>query len=349
MKGPVCLKEFTPAELEAWVELAGQPAYRARQLLKWVYGRRVEEFQEMSDLSRDFRAWLAEHTRPSCLERVTVATAEDGTRKFLFRLDDGETVEAVLIPDGDRRTLCVSSQVGCAFDCRFCLTGRGGFRRNLSAGEIVDQICAARRELGAEEKITNLVLMGMGEPLANYAQVIKALEIITSESGPSISTRKITLSTVGLVPEMERLVRHIPINLAVSLHGSDNETRSALMPVNRRYPLEELLEACRLLPLRKRQRITFEYLLIDGVNDSDSAARRLARILNGIRAKINLIPFNEHAELPFRQPSPERVEAFQAVLLAKHYTVTIRKSRGAGILAACGQLRSAARDYHVVE
>jgi 23S rRNA (adenine2503-C2)-methyltransferase len=349
MKGPICLKEFTPAELEAWVERAGQPAYRGRQLLKWVYRRRVEEFQEMTDLSRDFRAWLTEHLRPSCIERLTAAVAEDGTRKFLFRLDDGETVETVLIPDGGRHTLCVSSQVGCAFGCRFCLTGRGGFRRSLSAGEIVDQICAARRELGADEEVTNVVLMGMGEPLANYAQVIKALEIITSESGPSISTRKITLSTVGLIPEMERLVRHIPINLAVSLHGSDNETRSALMPVNRRYPLEELLETCRLLPLRKRQRITFEYLLIDGVNDSDSAARRLARILSGIRAKINLIPFNGHPELPFRQSPPERVEAFQAVLLAKHYTVTIRKSRGTGILAACGQLRSAEREYHVVE
>jgi 23S rRNA (adenine2503-C2)-methyltransferase len=349
MKGPICLKEFTPAELEAWVERAGQPAYRGRQLLKWVYRRRVEEFQEMTDLSRDFRAWLTEHLRPSCIERLTAAVAEDGTRKFLFRLDDGETVETVLIPDGGRHTLCVSSQVGCAFGCRFCLTGRGGFRRSLSAGEIVDQICAARRELGADEEVTNVVLMGMGEPLANYAQVIKALEIITSESGPSISTRKITLSTVGLIPEMERLVRHIPINLAVSLHGSDNETRSALMPVNRRYPLEELLETCRLLPLRKRQRITFEYLLIDGVNDSDSAARRLTRILSGIRAKINLIPFNGHPELPFRQSPPERVEAFQAVLLAKHYTVTIRKSRGTGILAACGQLRSAEREYHVVE
>jgi 23S rRNA (adenine2503-C2)-methyltransferase len=349
MKGPICLKEFTPAELEAWVERAGQPAYRGRQLLKWVYRRRVEEFQEMTDLSRDFRAWLTEHLRPSCIERLTAAVAEDGTRKFLFRLDDGETVETVLIPDGGRHTLCVSSQVGCAFGCRFCLTGRGGFRRSLSAGEIVDQICAARRELGADEEVTNVVLMGMGEPLANYAQVIKALEIITSESGPSISTRKITLSTVGLIPEMERLVRHIPINLAVSLHGSDNETRSALMPVNRRYPLGELLETCRLLPLRKRQRITFEYLLIDGVNDSDSAARRLTRILSGIRAKINLIPFNGHPELPFRQSPPERVEAFQAVLLAKHYTVTIRKSRGTGILAACGQLRSAEREYHVVE
>lgn len=348
MKGPVCLKEFTPAELELWVQGAGQPAYRARQLLKWVYGRGVEDLQAMTDLSRAFRAWLAEHVRLSSLHRVTVAAAADGARKFLFRLDDGETVETVLIPDGARRTLCVSSQVGCAFGCRFCLTGRGGFRRNLSAGEIVDQVCTVRRELGAAEKITNLVFMGMGEPLANFGSVIKALEIITCESGPSMSMRKITLSTVGLIPEMERLVRHIPINLAVSLHGSDNETRSSLMPVNRRYPLEQLLEACRTLPLRQRQRITFEYLLIDGVNDSDDAARRLARILSGIRAKINLIPFNEHPDLPFRQPSVARVEAFQAVLLAKSFTVTIRKSRGAGILAACGQLRSAEREYHMV-
>jgi 23S rRNA (adenine2503-C2)-methyltransferase len=331
------------------VDQADQPAYRARQLLKWVYGRRVDDFREMTDLSRDFREWLSEHARLSCLELVTASAAADGTRKFVFRLGDGETIETVLIPDGRRVTLCVSSQVGCAFGCRFCLTGRDGFRRDLTAGEIVDQICAVRRELGPEEKITNLVFMGMGEPLANFPEVLKALEILTSESGPSISTRRITLSTVGLIPEMERLVQEIPINLALSLHASDNETRSALMPVNRRYPLEAVLEACRTLPLRSRQRITFEYLLIDGVNDSDDAGRRLGRILSGIRAKINLIPFNEHPDLPFRQPSPSRVEAFQAVLLAKHFTVTIRKSRGAGILAACGQLRAAKREYHVVE
>jgi 23S rRNA (adenine2503-C2)-methyltransferase len=349
MTGRVCLKEFTPAELKHWVEQADQPAYRARQLLKWVYGRRVDDFREMTDLSRVFREWLSEQARLSCLDLMTVSAADDGTRKFLFRLDDGETIETVLIPDGRRVTLCVSSQVGCAFGCRFCLTGRDGFRRNLTAGEIVDQICAVRRELGPEEKITNLVLMGMGEPLANYSEVIKALKILTSESGPSISTRRITLSTVGLIPEMERLVREMPINLALSLHASDNETRSTLMPVNRRYPLEAVLDACRTLPLRSRQRITLEYLLIDGVNDSDDAARRLGRILSGIRAKVNLIPFNEHPDLPFRQPSPSRVEAFQAVLLAKHFTVTIRKSRGAGILAACGQLRAARRDYHAVD
>ena len=349
MTGRVCLKEFTPAELEHWVEQADQPAYRARQLLKWVYGRRVDDFREMTDLSRDFREWLSERARLSCLDLVTAAAADDGTRKFLFRLEDGETIETVLIPDGRRVTLCVSSQVGCAFGCRFCLTGRDGFRRNLTAGEIVDQTCAVRRKLGPEEKITNLVFMGMGEPLANYPEVSKALEILTSGSGPSISTRRITLSTVGLMPEMEQLVRDIPINLALSLHASDNETRSALMPVNRRYPLEAVLDACRTLPLRSRQRITFEYLLIDGVNDSDDAARRLGRILSGIRAKVNLIPFNEHPDLPFRRPSPGRVEAFQAVLLAKHFTVTIRKSRGAGILAACGQLRAAKREYHVVD
>jgi 23S rRNA (adenine2503-C2)-methyltransferase len=349
MTGRVCLKEFTPIELERWVDQAGQPTYRARQLLKWVYGRQVDDFREMTDLGRDFRAWLGEHARVSCVDLVTAAAADDGTRKFLFRLEDGETIETVLIPDGRRVTLCVSSQVGCAFGCRFCLTGRDGFRRNLTAGEIVDQVCAVRRGLGPAERITNLVFMGMGEPLANYPEVSKGLEILTSESGPSISTRRITLSTVGLIPEMERLVRKIPINLALSLHASDNETRSALMPVNRRYPLEAVLEACRTLPLRSRQRITFEYLLIDGVNDSDDAARRLGRILSGIRAKVNLIPFNEHPDLPFRQPSPGRAEAFQAVLLAQHLTVTIRKSRGADILAACGQLRAAKGEYHVID
>ena len=338
MNEPVFLKEFTPAELELWAQQGGQPAYRARQLLKWLYSQNAKDFQVMTDLSKDFRGWLAEQARISSVQRQKVLTDVDGTRKLLLRLHDGEAIESVLIDEGDRLTLCLSSQVGCAYGCRFCLTGRDGFRRNLTAGEIVDQICAARKELGEGERLTNLVFMGMGEPLANLEQVLRALEIITSDQGPNFSTRKITLSTVGLIPEMLRLSSLFPIKLAVSLHGPDNETRSRIMPINRRYPLEELLKACRSLALPRRNRITFEYLLLGGVNDSPQASRDLAQLLRGLRAKINLIPFNEYPGAEFKAPSPTSVEEFQKILQEKHLTVTVRQSRGAGIMAACGQL-----------
>jgi 23S rRNA (adenine2503-C2)-methyltransferase len=338
MNNLVPLKDFTPAGLELWIQEAGQPAYRARQLLKWIYAQNVEDFQKMTDVSKDFRGWLEQHARIPSVMREKVLTDTDGTRKLLFRLQDDERIESVLIDEERRLTLCLSSQVGCAFGCRFCLTGEKGYRRNLSAGEIVDQICAARRELGPEERITNLVFMGMGEPLANLQQVAKALEIITSDHGLNFSTRKVTLSTVGLVPEMLELSHMFPIKLAVSLHAADNETRSRLMPINRRYPLEELLEACRQLELPRRQRITFEYLLLAGVNDSSADARKLVKLLRGLRAKINLIPFNEYPGSPFQRPSPNRIEDFQKILQDKHFTATVRQSRGAGIMAACGQL-----------
>jgi 23S rRNA (adenine2503-C2)-methyltransferase len=334
----VSLKDFTPTDLERWVQEAEQPAFRARQLLKWIYSRNVADFQAMTDLGKDFRAWLGQNARIACLSRERVITDEDGTRKILFRLQDGERIESVLIAEERRLTLCVSSQVGCALACRFCFTGQEGIKRNLTAGEIVDQICAARRELGPDERLTNLVFMGMGEPLANLTEVVKALEIITLDYGLNFSTRRITLSTVGLVPEMLELSRLIPIKLAVSLHAADNETRSRLMPINRRYPLEELLAACRRLELPSRQRITFEYLLLDGVNDSPEDARKLAKLLRGLRAKINLIPFNEYPGATFQRPSPARIAEFQKILQEKHFTATVRQSRGAGIMAACGQL-----------
>ncbi len=334
----VSLKDLTLKDLEHWVQEAGQHAFRARQLLRWIYSQDIEDFQEMTDLSRDFRAWLAQNARVSCVNRDKVLTDEDGTRKLLFRLQDGERVESVLIEEGRRLTLCVSSQVGCALGCHFCLTGQAGYRRNLTAGEIVDQVCAGRRELAPDERLTNLVFMGMGEPLANLKEVVKALEIITSDHGLNFSTRKVTLSTVGLVPQMLQLSRLIPIKLAVSLHAADNETRSRLMPVNHSYPLEEVLAACRRLDLPSRQRITFEYLLLEGVNDSPEEARKLAKLLRGLRAKINLIPFNEYPGAAFRRPSASRIQEFQKVLQEKHLTATIRQSRGAGIMAACGQL-----------
>ena len=338
MSEPVFLKEFTPAELELWAQQGGQPAYRARQLLKWLYSQNAEDFQVMTNLSKDFRGWLAENARISRVKLEKVLIDVDGTRKLLLRLQDGESIESVLIDEGERLTLCLSSQVGCGYGCRFCLTGRDGFRRHLTAGEIVDQICVARKQLGEGERLTNLVFMGMGEPLANLAQVIKALEIITSDRGLNFSTRKITLSTVGLIPEMLTLSSLFPIKLAVSLHAADNETRSRFMPINKRYPLEELLEACRNLELPRRNRITFEYLLLGGVNDSPEAARKLAKILRGLRAKINLISFNEYPGANFKAPSPSSVEEFQKILQDGHFTATVRQSRGAGIMAACGQL-----------
>lgn len=338
MSAGFCLKEFTPVELEHWVQQAGHPSYRARQVLKWMYGRQATGFEEMTDLSKGFRSWLAANARLSCLRCLEIRDDEDGTRKLLYGLEDGAQIEGVLIGPGPRLTLCVSSQVGCALGCKFCLTGRHGLRRNLSAGEIVDQVCAVRRELGPEERLTNLVFMGMGEPLANYNQVVKALHILISDKALNFSPRRITLSTVGLIPEMERLCREMPVKLAISLHASDERTRSFLMPINRRYPLPQLLEACRRLPLPHRQRLTVEYLLLDGVNDSEAAARRLSALLRGMRAKINLIPFNEYPGCHFRQPRPARVEAFREVLRREHFTVTVRQSRGVGIMAACGQL-----------
>jgi 23S rRNA (adenine2503-C2)-methyltransferase len=338
MSEPVFLKEFTPAELELWAQQEGQPAYRARQLLKWLYSQNAEDFKAMTDLSKDFRGWLAANARISRVKREKILTDIDGTRKLLLRLQDGERIESVLIDEGERLTLCLSSQVGCAYGCRFCLTGQDGFRRDLTAGEIVDQICAARKELGEGERLTNLVFMGMGEPLANLEQVLKALEIITADHGLNFSTRRITLSTVGLIPEMLRLSSLFPIKLAVSLHGADDETRSRIMPINRRYPLAKLLEACRTLELPRRNRITFEYLLLGGVNDSPEAARKLAQLLRGLRSKINLIPFNQYPGAKFKAPSPTSVEEFQKVLQGEQLTATVRQSRGTGIMAACGQL-----------
>ena len=338
MSEPVFLKEFTPAELELWAQQGGQPAYRARQLLKWLYSQNAEDFQVMTNLSKDFRGWLAENARISRVKLEKVLIDVDGTRKLLLRLQDGESIESVLIDEGERLTLCLSSQVGCSYGCRFCLTGRDGFRRHLTAGEIVDQICVARKELGEGERLTNLVFMGMGEPLANLEQVLKSLTIITSDHGLNFSTRRITLSTVGLIPEMLKLSSLFPIKLAVSLHAADNETRSRIMPINRRYPLEELLNACRSLELPRRNRITFEYLLLGGVNDSPEAARKLAKLLRGLRAKINIILFNEYPGAKFKAPSPSNVEEFQKILQEKHFTATVRQSHGAGIMAACGQL-----------
>ena len=319
----------------------GIAAYRAGQILKWIYRGQKDSFAEMSDIAKDVRAFLSQHVRIPRLEVVAVQTSADGTRKYLFGLEDGESIESVLIPERDHYTLCVSSQVGCAQNCRFCLTAKSKLRRNLTPGEILGQVRDIKKDLPQPEQLTNLVFMGMGEPLANFDNLLGALAIITDSAiGLGFAAKRVTVSTAGLVPKMMEFGRQSKVSLAVSLNAADNDTRSRLMPINRTYPLEVLLEACRQYPLPAGRRITFEYILIQGINDSPEDARRLARLLQPIRCKINLIPFNPHEGSGFERPAEETILSFQEVLLRKHFTVIIRQSKGQDISAACGQLRA---------
>ncbi len=328
-------------QLVDWLTDRGIAAYRAAQILKWIYRRQKDSFSEMSDIAKEVRALLPQHFRIPRLEIRAVQTSADGTRKYLLGLEDGESIESVLIPERDHYTLCVSSQVGCAQNCRFCLTAKSRLRRNLTCGEILAQVRDIKHGLPAPEQLSNLVFMGMGEPLANLENLLGALEVITdSDVGLGFAAKRVTVSTAGLVPQMLEFGRRSRASLAVSLNAADNETRSRLMPINSKYPLEELLEACRTYPLPPGRRITFEYILIKGVNDSPAGAARLARLLHPIRCKVNLIPFNPHEGCELERPASEQVAAFQAALVAKHFTVIVRHSKGQDILAACGQLRS---------
>jgi 23S rRNA (adenine2503-C2)-methyltransferase len=330
------LKNLSPVELEQFLAGLGKERFRAGQLLRWIYPRGVTDFAAMTDLAKAFREELAERAIISTFIPEVEEVSTDGTRKFLFRLVDGQSVETVLIPmEEGRATLCVSTQVGCAMQCAFCLTGTFGLTRNLTAAEIVNQVCAARSRFSVD----NIVLMGMGEPLHNLDNVVRALEILYNEQGFNYSPRKVTLSTSGLVPEMRELGQRIRVNLAVSLNATLDTVRDELMPINRRYPLAELMRACRDYPLAPRQRITFEYILIRGVNDSLDDARRLVRLLHGVKAKVNLIPFNEHAGSAFRSPVETDIEAFQRHLLNRNIVAIRRASKGQDISAACGQLK----------
>jgi 23S rRNA (adenine2503-C2)-methyltransferase len=294
----------------------------------------------MTDLPRDFRTALAAQATVELPEIERRTPAQDGSQKLVLRYGDGARVQAVLMPDGDRLTLCVSTQVGCGFGCAFCYTGTMGLERNLSAGEIVAQVMVARAGLAAGERLTHIVYMGMGEPLANYTATVKSLRLLTDPQAFGFSPRRITVSTVGLVGGIERLAReNLRVNLAISLHATSNEIRDRIMPVNRGFAIEELLAACRRFPLPFRQRMTFEYVLLDGVNDAPEDARRLVKLLKGIRAKINLIPFNDWEGSGFARPPLPRILAFQALLLEHGITATIRWSKGEDIGAACGQLR----------
>ncbi|MFY9268757.1 MAG: 23S rRNA (adenine(2503)-C(2))-methyltransferase RlmN [Candidatus Manganitrophaceae bacterium] len=332
---------FSFEEWEAWVVDLGWKRYRAKQILSWLYQRHVGDFEEMTDLSKDDRALLKEKTSLKHLEIVTHQKSTDGTEKFLLRMEDGNRIESVLIPGENRLTLCISSQAGCTLDCGFCLTALEGLQRNLKGHEIVDQILTVQRTLPEGKRITNIVMMGMGEPLANYAQVIEALKKIISPLGLGFSPRRVTVSTAGMVPQITQLLKEIPVNLSVSLNATTDETRDRIMPkVNRLYPLRELLSACKAAPLPSRRRITFEYVLLGGVNDTPEDATRLIRLTHGIHCKINLIPFNPFPGTPYHRPADEQVLRFQDILHRGGLTATIRKSKGRDILAACGQLRS---------
>jgi 23S rRNA (adenine2503-C2)-methyltransferase len=334
------IKDLSFNEFEAYLLERKQPAYRARQVWQWLYQKRAASFADMTNLSAVFREQLAADFSISRLAVERRADSADGTVKFLFRLADGRNIESVLIPEAKRLTLCISTQVGCGFGCGFCATALLGLKRNLHASEIVDQILEASRTLTEDRRITNVVLMGMGEPLANYRQTIKALSVMTNNSwGVGISPRRITLSTVGLVPQIRKLMDETNVSLAISLHAATDELRSQLMPVNRKYSLRQLMDCCRALPIPRRKRITFEYVLLRGVNDSAADAHSLVELLRGVRCKINLIPFNPHHGSRYQRPETENVEGFQHILSSRGLQVNVRRPRGDDIAAACGQLQ----------
>jgi len=325
--------------IEALFRREGIDAFHARQVYRWIHRRGHRSFEAMTDLSASLRQRLA--SRCDCLTPAIAGreTSSDGTQKFLLTLADGRAVESVFIPDTPAMTFCISSQVGCAMDCAFCLTGRMGFVRHLTAGEIVAQARVLATELGLLDTRFNIVLMGMGEPLHNYDAVMQAVRMLVHEQGLAMHPKRITLSTVGLVPAILRLAQEpVMPNLAISLHGTTDAQRSALVPINRKYSLATLIDACRQVPIRRRDRITFEYVLLDGVNDTAADARRLARLLADVRAKINLIPLNAAPGIPFDRPPDERVDRFARLLAERGMTVSVRKSRGRDIRAACGQL-----------
>ena len=326
-------------ELESLLQSRGIEPYRARQLFRWVFKRGVADFALMTDLSKPLRAGLPALFRISSPVVAGSERSSDGTTKLLLELDDHRRIESVFIPDSPGDTFCISTQVGCAMKCAFFLTGKMGLARNLTAGEIVGQVRALAATFGLTDSRFNIVLMGMGEPLHNYDETMRALRILGDTDGLAVSPRRVTISTVGLVPAIERLGQeaYMP-NLAVSLHATTEAQRDLLVPLNRKYSIEEVIDACRRFPLRRRNRITFEYVMLAGVNDSREDARRLVRLLSGLRAKVNLIPLNEAAGIPFSRPSDQRVDEFASVLADHHLTVSVRKSRGRDIRAACGQL-----------
>jgi 23S rRNA (adenine2503-C2)-methyltransferase len=326
-------------EIESELVRLGRPRFHARQIFQWIHKKGVLDVALMTDLPRELRLQLEDEFVVATPRVVRKERSTDGTVKLLLQLQDGKQIESVFIPDTPAQTFCISSQVGCAMRCAFCLTGRMGIDRNLTAGEIAGQVRVLASELGMLDSRFNIVLMGMGEPLHNYESTMKALRILTDEHGLAVSPRRITLSTVGVLPALERLATEpIMPNLAISLHATTEDQRDLLVPINRKYGLKELLDACRRFPVKRRERITFEYVMLDGVNDTPEDARRLVRLLHGIRGKVNLLPLNEAAGIPFDRPADAKVNRFARILAEHGVTVSVRKSRGRDIRAACGQL-----------
>jgi 23S rRNA (adenine2503-C2)-methyltransferase len=338
----VNLVGLLPSELEDLAVGLGASRYRGRQLATWIFRKSVFDLEAMTDLPKDFRAALAERAVVEVLEPERLTPSQDGSQKLVFALHGGSRISSVLMPDDERITLCVSTQAGCGFACAFCLTGVMGLERNLTAAEIVGQVLAANRLLDPEgRRATHIVFMGMGEPLANYAALVKSIRILTdAKLGVGYSPRRLTVSTVGLVPGIEKLGREdLRVNLAISLHATTDDVRSRLMPVNRSFDLAALMAAVARYPLASRQRVFFEYVMLEDVNDTADDARRLARLLRGLKAKVNLIPFNDWEGAKFRRPPLARILSFQSVLLDAGITTTVRWSKGEDIGAACGQLR----------
>ena len=354
------VKDLGKEQFTTYLKERGQPSYRAAQVWQWLYQKRAVSFDEMSNLSGALRRQLAADFSISRPRIARQSESHDGTIKFLFELADGETIESVLIPEIHRLTLCISTQAGCGFGCAFCATALMGLKRNLRASEIVDQVLEAGRTLdphpslslegsgqgrgisytAGKRRITHVVLMGMGEPLANYAQTVQALEVLTDATwGIGISPRRMTLSSVGLVPQIQKLMAETRVNLAISLHAANDELRGELMPVNRKYSLKQLIDCCRSLPIPRRKRITFEYVLLKGVNDSEEDAGELCRLLSGVRCKVNVIPFNPHPGSSFERPGESDISRFGQILLEQGFQVNVRRPRGDDIQAACGQLQ----------
>ena len=329
---------MTPSECEAFIADLGSPRYRATQMMRWLYLHGATSFAQMTNLSKDFRTYISQRARIGTISIHKKQTSVDGTKKILFLLEDGNLIESVLIPGKNHWTVCVSTQVGCRMACSFCMTGSLGFKRNLRPSEIAGQISVLLKEVPPEIKIKNIVMMGMGEPLDNYDNLIKAIGIITSQWCIGFSALKITVSTCGVVPKIASLGEETRVNLAVSLNAADNETRSKLMPINKSYPIEALLFACRHYPMPAKRMITFEYILIKDINDSVRDAKKLALLLRGIKCKLNLIAWNNFPHANFHPPTLDRMSAFRDELIKNHYTAIIRTSKGGDILAACGQL-----------
>ena len=339
------LLDFDAAAMERFLAGLGEKPFRARQLLRWIHQRGESELARMSDLSRRLRERLAGAAVIEPPRVVGDSVAADGTRKWLFKVDGANAIDTVFIPEPGRGTLCMSSQAGCVLDCAFCLTGKQGFNRNLGTAEIVGQLWQARRLLGGARPITNVVMMGMGEPLLNLDHVVPALRLMLDDNAYGLSRRRVTVSTSGVIPGIDRLAEECPVALAVSLHAPDDALRDRLVPLNRKYPIRALLAACRrYLERAPRDFITFEYVMLDGVNDSDRQAKALVALAGQVRCKFNLIPFNPFPRSGFRRSPPERIARFAGILRAAGLTATTRRTRGDAIDAACGQLAGEVRD-----